>query len=165
VRLHALHIRRLTVILLAGPTNHFVLHLPTIQQALVEALRSQGLAADVASELYLCLRVLVCRMGASVLGNLWPVILTELVRPIDPSSLSSYALAWLKLTSLLHFSYASLSRRSRHRRQTTLSSSLSSSPPSGSSISCSSSNSRTSRCQSLSLLSSRLARADEGLVT
>lgn len=36
--------------------------------------------ADLSRQVYLCMRVLLCRMGGQHLAGFWPVILTELVR-------------------------------------------------------------------------------------
>jgi hypothetical protein len=117
--LRCLCIRRLTFVLLSAPKNHFLLHLPTIQQNLVEVLRTTGLAASVHAEVYLCLRVLICRMGANVLGNLWPVILTELVRLLSRHFLQKKSLSDTYCYPFLDLcSCACSSRRWRRSRQT-----------------------------------------------
>ncbi|EIW69034.1 hypothetical protein TREMEDRAFT_71761 [Tremella mesenterica DSM 1558] len=75
----ALNLRRLSFILLAAERDHYLLTLPSIQEKLVEILRSNGIPARVESEVWLCLRVMMCRISPQHLTNFWPVILTELV--------------------------------------------------------------------------------------
>jgi hypothetical protein len=79
--LRSLHIRRLSFVLFSAGMNHFLVTLPSIQERLVEILRTTVVSPRVHSEVYLCLRVLVCRMAPRELSNLWPIILTELVSP------------------------------------------------------------------------------------
>lgn len=77
--LRSLNIRRISFVLFAAEKNHFLNQLPHIQESLVETLRMTGLSPIVRAEVYLCLRILICRMAARDLTNLWPIILTELV--------------------------------------------------------------------------------------
>lgn len=77
--LRSLNIRRLSFVLFSAGMNHFLITLPSIQEKLVEILRTTVVSPMVHSEVYLCLRVLVCRMAPRELSNLWPIILTELV--------------------------------------------------------------------------------------
>ncbi|KAL0242321.1 hypothetical protein I308_105950 [Cryptococcus tetragattii IND107] len=74
------NLRRLSLILLAAERNHYLGLLPAIQERLVEMLRSGNVSARVHSEVYLCLRVLMCRISPQHLTNFWPVILAELLR-------------------------------------------------------------------------------------
>lgn len=76
--LRSLNLRRLSYVLLAGEKNHFITQLPTIQEKLVDTLRNVN-APIVQSEVYLCIRVLLCRLSPHNLSGFWPVILTELV--------------------------------------------------------------------------------------
>lgn len=76
--LRSLNLRRLSYVLLAGEKNHFLTQLPTIQEKLVDTLRNVN-APIVQSEVYLCIRVLLCRLSPHNLSSFWPVILTELV--------------------------------------------------------------------------------------
>lgn len=77
--LRSLNIRRLSFVLFSAERNHFLLQLPSIQERLVELLRTNIVSPMVHSEVYLCLRVLICRVAPRELSNLWPIILTELV--------------------------------------------------------------------------------------
>ncbi|KAK4703671.1 hypothetical protein P7C70_g2546, partial [Phenoliferia sp. Uapishka_3] len=75
----ALSLRRLTYTIFTGDKNRFLNQLPVIQEKLVDLLRS-SVGDMVHAEVYLCLRVLFCRIGNHHLAGLWPVILTELLR-------------------------------------------------------------------------------------
>ncbi|BGP14202.1 hypothetical protein JCM10213v2_002145 [Rhodosporidiobolus nylandii] len=74
----ALSLRRLTYTLFTGEKDRYLTQLPLIQEKLVDLLRS-----NVGDVVYLCLRVLFCRIGNQHLSGLWPVILTELLRLFD----------------------------------------------------------------------------------
>ncbi|WWC68766.1 uncharacterized protein I206_102700 [Kwoniella pini CBS 10737] len=76
----SLNLRRLSFVLLAAETNHHLVQLPAIQEKLVEMIRSTQVSPRVHSEVYLCLRVLMCRISPQHLTNFWPVILSELLR-------------------------------------------------------------------------------------
>ena len=75
----SLNVRRLSFVLLTGDKNQFITTLPNIQEKLVDIFRNVS-APIVQSEVYLCIRVLLCRLSAHNLTSFWPVILTELVR-------------------------------------------------------------------------------------
>ena len=77
--LRSLNLRRLSFVLLAGEKNHFLTQLPSVQEKLVDILRNVQ-SPVVQSEVYLCIRVLLCRLSPHNLTSFWPVILTELVR-------------------------------------------------------------------------------------
>ncbi|KIY52670.1 hypothetical protein FISHEDRAFT_69486 [Fistulina hepatica ATCC 64428] len=77
--LRSLNVRRLSFVLLAGEKNQFITQLPTIQEKLVDMLRNVT-APIVQSEVYLCIRVLLCRLSPHNLTSFWPVLLTELYR-------------------------------------------------------------------------------------
>ena len=81
--LRSLNLRRLSYVLLSGEKNHFLTQLPSIQEKLVDTLRNVS-APVVQCEVYLCVRVLLCRLSPHNLSSFWPVILTELVRPMAP---------------------------------------------------------------------------------
>ncbi|OCF39597.1 hypothetical protein I317_06612 [Kwoniella heveanensis CBS 569] len=104
------NLRRLSFILLAAERNHYLTHLPAIQERLVEMLRSSAVSPRVHSEVYLCLRVLMCRISPQHLINFWPVILAELLRifestmddpPNDGSESLQLILAACKFLDLL----------------------------------------------------------------
>ncbi|GAA6042706.1 hypothetical protein JCM8097_003757 [Rhodosporidiobolus ruineniae] len=78
----ALSLRRLTYTLFTGDKDRYLTQLPLIQEKLVDLLRS-SVGDMVHAEVYLCLRVLFCRIGNQHLSGLWPVILTELLRLFD----------------------------------------------------------------------------------
>ncbi|WRT65559.1 uncharacterized protein IL334_002504 [Kwoniella shivajii] len=106
----ALNLRRLSFILLAADMNQHLVQLPAIQERLVEMLRSSQVSPRVHSEVYLCLRVLLCRISPQHLANFWPVILAELLRifeltmddpPEDGSESLQLVLAACKFLDLL----------------------------------------------------------------
>ena len=85
--LRSLSLRRLSYVVYTGERNQFLAQLPAIQERLVDVLRPGVVAPIVHSEVYLCMRVLLCRLSPHNLSSFWPVILTELVGldgPIPP---------------------------------------------------------------------------------
>ncbi|KAF9270860.1 hypothetical protein L218DRAFT_952937 [Marasmius fiardii PR-910] len=80
--LRSLNLRRLSLLLLAGDKNHYLTQLPSIQEKLVDVLRNVT-SPVVQSEVYLCIRVLLCRLSPNNLTSFWPVILTELYRVLE----------------------------------------------------------------------------------
>lgn len=76
--LRSLNVRRLSFIIFTGEKNHFLTQLPVIQEKLVDILRNVA-APIVQSEVFLCVRVLLCRLSKHNLTSFWPVLLTELV--------------------------------------------------------------------------------------
>ncbi|KAI0660570.1 Dopey, N-terminal-domain-containing protein [Cubamyces menziesii] len=77
--LRSLNLRRLSYVILSAEKNHFLAQLPSIQEKLVDTLRNVS-APIVQSEVYLCVRVLLCRLSPHNLSSFWPVILTEMYR-------------------------------------------------------------------------------------
>ncbi|KAF8510422.1 Dopey, N-terminal-domain-containing protein [Hysterangium stoloniferum] len=77
--LRSLNLRRLSYAIFTAEKNHFLAQLPSIQEKLVDILRNPNLPL-MESEVYLCLRVLLCRLSPHNLSSFWPVILTELLR-------------------------------------------------------------------------------------
>ncbi|EJF67133.1 hypothetical protein DICSQDRAFT_151482 [Dichomitus squalens LYAD-421 SS1] len=80
--LRSLNLRRLSYVILSAEKNHFLTSLPSIQEKLVDTLRNVT-APIVQSEVFLCVRVLLCRLSPHNLSSFWPVILTELYRIFD----------------------------------------------------------------------------------
>jgi hypothetical protein len=76
--LRSQNVRRLSFVVFTGEKNHFLTYLPTIQEKLVDILRNVT-APIVQSEVFLCVRVLLCRLSKHNLTSFWPVLLTELV--------------------------------------------------------------------------------------
>ena len=72
-------IRRLAYTIYAGERNTFLAQLPLIQEKVVDVLRSNA-PELVQAEIYLCMRVLLCRFASQHLAGFWPIILTELLR-------------------------------------------------------------------------------------
>lgn len=68
----------MSYILLCGEKNQFLTSLPTIQEKLVDVLKNTS-APVVQAEVYLCVRVLMCRLSQHNLDSFWPVILSEMV--------------------------------------------------------------------------------------
>ncbi|KIK97672.1 hypothetical protein PAXRUDRAFT_824668 [Paxillus rubicundulus Ve08.2h10] len=77
--LRSLNLRRLSFVLFTGEKNHFLTQLPSVQEKLVDTLRTVS-SPIVQSEVFLCIRVLLCRLSPHNLTSFWPVILTELYR-------------------------------------------------------------------------------------
>ena len=77
-QLRSMNLRRTSYILLCGEKNQFLTSLPTIQEKLVDTLKNAA-APAVQAELYLCVRVLLCRLSPHNLDSFWPVILSEMV--------------------------------------------------------------------------------------
>lgn len=77
-----LNIRRVSFVIFAGGRDAYLLHLPLIQEKLVEILRSAP-ADIVQAEVYMCMRVLLFRFTSQHLSGFWPIIVTELLRIFD----------------------------------------------------------------------------------
>ncbi|KAJ2621596.1 hypothetical protein GGI26_003929 [Coemansia sp. RSA 1358] len=77
--IRAIAIRRLSFIIWAGNTNQYLSSLPQIQERLVDILKNSPHPA-VQIEVFICLRVLLCRMANQHMSNFWPMLLTELIR-------------------------------------------------------------------------------------
>ncbi|KAF8640453.1 hypothetical protein AX17_000117 [Amanita inopinata Kibby_2008] len=85
--LRSLNVRRLSFVLFAGDKNQFLTQLPTILEKLVDILRNV-MSPVVQSEVFLCIRVLLCRLSPHNLTGFWPVVLTELYRIFEQSIVS-----------------------------------------------------------------------------
>ncbi|KAG9123031.1 hypothetical protein FRC07_000333 [Ceratobasidium sp. 392] len=73
-------LRRLSFAVFCGETDGCLAQLPSIQEKLVELLRWTSAEPVIHSEIYLCVRVLICRLSPHNMSSFWPVILTELIR-------------------------------------------------------------------------------------
>ncbi|TDL26456.1 hypothetical protein BD410DRAFT_836344 [Rickenella mellea] len=80
--LRSMNLRRLSYVVFAAEKNHFLAQLPAIQEKLVDTLRNVH-ASVIESEVYLCIRVLLCRLSPHNLTSFWPVLLTEMFRIFD----------------------------------------------------------------------------------
>ncbi|KIY73422.1 hypothetical protein CYLTODRAFT_365976 [Cylindrobasidium torrendii FP15055 ss-10] len=107
--LRSLNLRRLAFVIFTGDKNQFLTQLPSIQEKLVDTLRNVS-TPTVQSEVYLCLRVLLCRLSPHNLMSFWPTILMELYRlfqgslenvPADGSEELQLVLAACKCLDLL----------------------------------------------------------------
>ena len=78
MQMKAQNIRRLSFVLFSSEKNHFLTQLPVIQEKLVDLLRNSN-SPLVESEIYLCIRILLCRLSPHNLSSFWPVLLSELV--------------------------------------------------------------------------------------
>lgn len=76
--LRSLSLRRLSYAIFSSEKNHFLIQLPTIQERLVDVFRNVP-SPVVQSEVFLCIRALLCRLSANNLTSFWPVVLTEMV--------------------------------------------------------------------------------------
>ncbi|KAJ3154630.1 hypothetical protein HDU89_007868 [Geranomyces variabilis] len=79
IRAHS--VRRLSFAIFSGPVDQYVPKLPSIQEKLVDIFKSG--TGPMIVEVYLCLRVLLCRVSPHHLVNFWPTILTELIQTFD----------------------------------------------------------------------------------
>ena len=77
-QMRAMNIRRLSYILFSAEKNHYLIQLPGIQEKLVDLFKG-NMPPNVESEVYLCIRVLLCRLSPHNLSSFWPVLLAELV--------------------------------------------------------------------------------------
>ncbi|KAK3825766.1 MAG: Dopey, N-terminal-domain-containing protein [Benniella sp.] len=75
----ALMLRRLSFVIWCGTVDQYLPQLPNVQEKLVELLKLSTIE-QVHPEIYLCLRVLLCRISSQHLNNFWPVLLTELIQ-------------------------------------------------------------------------------------
>ncbi|KAI7962497.1 hypothetical protein MJO28_000591 [Puccinia striiformis f. sp. tritici] len=104
----SMSLRRITYAIYAAEYNRFLVHLPSIQEKVVDLLRS-SVGEIVHAEVYICMRVLLCRIANQHLGSFWPVILTELTRFFegmiesipDSSNVLALALSASKFLDLL----------------------------------------------------------------
>ncbi|KAG9313948.1 Dopey, N-terminal-domain-containing protein [Chiua virens] len=79
ILVRSLNLRRLSFVLFCGEKNHFLTQLPSVQEKLVDTLRNVP-SPIIQSEVFLCIRVLLCRLSPHNLTSFWPVVLTELYR-------------------------------------------------------------------------------------
>lgn len=109
--LHAriMAIRRLSYVIYTCKTNACLVQLPLIQEKVVDILRSQPTDL-VHAEVYLCMRVLLCRFASQHLSGFWPIILTEVLKilgqtkedlPADRSDRLQLVFSVAKLADLL----------------------------------------------------------------
>lgn len=85
--LRSLNVRRLSFALFTGDKNAFLTQLPTIQEKLVDIMKNVS-APIVQSEVFLCIRVILCRLSPHNLTSFWPVLLTELYRIFEQTMIS-----------------------------------------------------------------------------
>ncbi|KAJ1819985.1 hypothetical protein LPJ75_001054, partial [Coemansia sp. RSA 2598] len=78
-QMRAIALRRLSFVVWAGTTNQYLTSLPQIQERLVDILKNSPHPV-VQMEVFLCLRVLLCRMSNNHMSSFWPMLLTELMR-------------------------------------------------------------------------------------
>ncbi|KAH9043683.1 Dopey, N-terminal-domain-containing protein [Lactarius pseudohatsudake] len=103
-QLRSMNMRRTSYVLLCGEKNQFLTSLPTIQEKLVDTLKNAS-APAVQAEVYLCVRVLLCRLSPHNLDSFWPVILSEMQTmievPLDGSEALPLILSVCKFIDLL----------------------------------------------------------------
>ncbi|KDQ63058.1 hypothetical protein JAAARDRAFT_53285 [Jaapia argillacea MUCL 33604] len=80
--LRSLNLRRLSYAIFVSDKNHFLTQLPAIQEKLVDILRNSP-APILQSEVFLSVRVLLCRLSPHNLTSFWPVVLNEMYRVFD----------------------------------------------------------------------------------
>lgn len=102
-------LRRLSYAVYVSDRNAFLAQLPQMQEKVVEILRAQPVDI-VQAEVYLCMRVLLCRFSSQHLTGFWPIILTDMLRilghaktrlPADNSEQLLLLFHVAKLTDLL----------------------------------------------------------------
>ena len=69
-------VRRLSFLIYIAPMDHYLSHLPSIQEKVVEAFKTTSDALSL--EIMFCLRVLFCRVSHKHLSNLWPIVISQL---------------------------------------------------------------------------------------
>ncbi|RHZ59323.1 hypothetical protein Glove_364g9 [Diversispora epigaea] len=74
----AFNLRRLSYLIFCGKLDQYLKQLHSIAEKLVELFKL-GFVELVHGEIYLCLRILMCRISNQHLSNFWPGILTELI--------------------------------------------------------------------------------------
>ncbi|KAJ2745082.1 hypothetical protein GGI20_002456 [Coemansia sp. BCRC 34301] len=79
-QMRALSLRRLSFVVWAGQVNQYLASLPQIQEKLVDILKNAPPHPSVQIEVFMCLRVLLCRVSSHHMSNFWPMLLTELMR-------------------------------------------------------------------------------------
>ncbi|OLY82863.1 Protein dopey-1 [Smittium mucronatum] len=77
----SLLLRRVSMMIWSGQPEQYISNFPTIQERLVELIKNHT-HKNIISEIFLCLRVVLLRMGPNRLISMWPVIITELSRII-----------------------------------------------------------------------------------
>ncbi|PWN45010.1 hypothetical protein IE81DRAFT_309697 [Ceraceosorus guamensis] len=80
-----LNMRRASFVIFSGPKDHFIPLLPSIQEKVVDILRTSN-ADRSAAEVYLCMRVLLRSFSTQHLAGFWPVIITEMMRLFESLS-------------------------------------------------------------------------------
>ena len=100
-------LRRLSLILMCGTVDQYAKHFPNIQEKINELLKIGHPRAYV--EVYLCLRVLLCRMIHSRVAQLSAIVFTEMVRRLPAFNLKRSSPNCFK-------SYTASKTRQRNRR-------------------------------------------------
>ncbi|KAJ1849635.1 hypothetical protein LPJ73_003690, partial [Coemansia sp. RSA 2703] len=78
-RVRAASLRRLSFLLWASPVDQHAGALPLILERLADVLKHEW-HAHVHAEVFLCLRVLLCRVAPRHMSGFWPVLLAEMMR-------------------------------------------------------------------------------------
>jgi hypothetical protein len=78
VLLRSYSIKRLSFVMYAAPVDYWLKVLPAIQEKIVEVLKGPGGVMHV--EAWLALRVMLMRISHVHLSNLWPIVVTEMMR-------------------------------------------------------------------------------------
>ncbi|OMJ15705.1 Protein dopey-1 [Smittium culicis] len=78
----SLLLRRISMLVWSGKPDQYISIFPTIQERLVELIKTHTYK-NIINEIFLCLRVILLRMGPSRLVSMLPVIITELSKIIN----------------------------------------------------------------------------------
>ncbi|KDN44268.1 hypothetical protein K437DRAFT_257137 [Tilletiaria anomala UBC 951] len=81
-RLRASNIRRLSFILFTANVDFWLPHFPAIQERIVDILKA-SVSEVVEAEIWLCLRVVLCRFSPQHLSSMWPVIISEMMEAFE----------------------------------------------------------------------------------
>ncbi|KAJ1679766.1 hypothetical protein EV182_001371, partial [Spiromyces aspiralis] len=73
----ALALRRVSFVIWSGDPNQYTMQVPQVQEKLVELMKNSPYH-QVQIEIFLALRILLCRVSPNHLGSFWPVLVTEL---------------------------------------------------------------------------------------
>lgn len=71
-------LRKLSYLLFCGDKDQFLPQLPSIQEKIVDSLKQPYNILH--AEVYMCLRIIFLKISTKHLSNIWPIVITELVR-------------------------------------------------------------------------------------
>ena len=91
IRLRCRGLKRLAFAIHSGRRDQYVRHLPAVVEKLVDALKVPD-EPSLHVNVFLCMRVLLSRIGKEHLSSVWPLVLMELIRVLQNRMSDSYLL-------------------------------------------------------------------------